>query len=491
MRNIGANVVLTDRAGRREQRVGGSALRGYFRHPAIIGVLGGATLTVAGVLTPPNFRDDLIVGLISVLIGLVLELRIRGEQTERRKDVVSRLLEGLDVLPPELAAAAQRRLLAYATAANTARRVPLYSQVLADRMDELQTWLDEVGSGRISVSREHASLLTSGMRQAGEVLGVTGGSESLKWWHSAAGQEYLAANLTALARGARVRRIFVEEASLSKSDKRRLHKLIKQNVDAGVDCYYVEASNLLARRLDFSDTTIFDSTLLHRAILVGREQRLDVVYSINEDDIRRARDQFELILGLARPVRPGAIHMLIDDSLDIPAETPDLTADFESDDAAASAELLRLIFRKAMPPAFVKAVTPTDEIHILENEPFEEFQHASLNRGLASEVAAGSVIRSDHQTGDLGALRDGVFRQIEIAEARSGERNRAILTTKTLVRFRSHQYIVGWYVPVECDLPDKREFVTLTEDRHQVVLGLSVAPPGMGITVRVGAAARQ
>jgi hypothetical protein len=370
-----------------------------------------------------------------------------------------------------------------------AKRVPLYSKVLTDRMNELQKWLEEVVSGRIMVGHDQVALLNDGLRQAKVVLAITGSANTVRWWFSPAGQSYWAANTEAIRRGVRIRRIFVEEPSLTKGDRQRLRKLIAQHLAAGVESYYIEASRLTARGLDFADITIFDQILLHRSARSAGEHDLEVLYSINPDDIRRAQDQFEIALGLASEIRPDFFHD--DDNPDLPAEAPLLNAEFEpSTDTALAAELLRLVFRKAMPPAFVKVVTPTSAVHILESEAFEEFQHSSVHSGLSEAEAAASVVRADHQAGDLATLHNGVFRQVELAEARPGERSHAILTTKTLVRHRGQRYIVGWYVPVDTGQPQNSPTITLAEDRHQITYSLCPASPGQGIDVHLGEALR-
>ena len=112
------------------------------------------------------------------------------------------------------------------------------------------------------------------------------------------------------------------------------------------------------------------------------------------------------------------------------------------------------LFYVGMPPAFVKRVdeydrsTQTVRSHdILYSKAFDLFQAAQELREVQQEGAEVDLVHEDHLAGDRRALANGQrwSMQFEYPPALQVP----ILTVKTSFEHKGHQYIAGWYVPVD------------------------------------------
>lgn len=160
-----------------------------------------------------------------------------------------------------------------------------------------------------------------------------------------------------------------------------------------------------------------------------------------------------------------------------------------AESVALDPEFLLKVFAEAMPPAFVKEVLPDGTSrHIVQSHALLNVQQ-SPDTTPAPPGGRRSEIKADHATGDERALREGCSRQLEASDTLAGDRERVILTTKTCVRHRGREYVVGWYVPVDLTT-DVADHVCLKDEAHQVLYRLAPAKGGKGIRVEVGAALR-
>src|SRR5262249_49630571 len=107
-----------------------------------------------------------------------------------------------------------------------------------------------------------------------------------------------------------------------------------------------------------------------------------------------------------------------------------------------------------------------------------------------------ALIAHDFRDGDRLAVNNGESRQLEVAGTVAGDRERTILTTKTHIKYGSHDYVVGGYVPVmpptsDLQTEDTKQNIRLREETNQLMYGLATADAEAGLEVRVADAVRQ
>lgn len=165
---------------------------------------------------------------------------------------------------------------------------------------------------------------------------------------------------------------------------------------------------------------------------------------------------------------------------------------------AHDVEFLLKVFYLAMPPAFVKRISPRDSDSdpaigqdILFSKQLVRFQDSKSTRKMPLD-ARSKLVKADHQHGDELALANDRSVQLELPDSYVNGKLRPIMTYKASFEHNGQTYIAGWYVPVEtASIPKGAETVCLREEIDQVLFRLSLAKDGAGSRVSVGKAVEQ
>lgn len=254
-----------------------------------------ATLIIRWVEPNLDWGLDFTIGLLFTIIALQIEHMIRIDKNldKRRK------YEGFWLsLEKNSWLKEQVEHILLANEKNDNNNNNFFNATFKYELETVKNRLLKLAGGKIEINQIDDILpnLRAWSTVEKEVLSIsTSEIDSVNWWSSSQGQNYLKLNKDATNRGVRVERIFIFSGS-----EKELERIMELNKKVGVDVYMLEKDKIPPKlRLDF---IIFDNSFCHEAKTNSDGERIANIYSINKLELLKKNEDFESIKSFAKKI---------------------------------------------------------------------------------------------------------------------------------------------------------------------------------------------
>jgi PAS domain-containing protein len=255
----------------------------------------GIALTVAGLLTSSRWQISLLVGLVSILIGVLLTALYafgrRLDEIDERRIAVQPLQELYKV--PHIEMPLVR--IVDAVASTDQKRSPFLKNRTTRAVEQFSELVARMADGAFVCSSRGDELdLVKGALAATQRDVRAVASRGAKWWLEPEADVYFQAYEDEAHRLA-ITRIFL----MRRDELERLRPMLVRNGQAGVLTYALDVDQIPPGRR--RGLVLFDDALLHRAAPrpEGVSDPQDVEFTDVRDEIRRAEEDFEFLMSLA------------------------------------------------------------------------------------------------------------------------------------------------------------------------------------------------
>lgn len=248
---------------------------------ALVGICLAIVLSVClDVTGAASGVESLTVGLLVTLLSLVLDASARAERRFHLKQVL-RAPDWLADSVTSVSTAVQR----------ISERYPgsVIEEEARRRLRRLSEELDELGRGRVERPGDDGEHLLNATRNCRvRMEAVTNVVGDPLWWRSALGEAYWQANLDALARGVRIRRVFL----VDRTDA-ALEELVERQRRAGVEVVVRHREQDPGLRLN---SVVWDGRYAWEARMNARGEIVAQLFTVNEQDTGRLRESFRRLV---------------------------------------------------------------------------------------------------------------------------------------------------------------------------------------------------
>jgi hypothetical protein len=259
---------------------------------ALIGVcLSGGLAVGLDVTGAADGVESLLAGLMGTVVALVLDASARAE----RRFQLRQMFEAVPWLPELVARAA-------VAVTDIVQEYP-DGDVEAEayqRIQQLTEDLDELRRGRIVRSRDDYEHLIMRTEKCHATLdAITNINSEPHWWQTDLARRYWQANVAAIARGIRIRRIFIYDQLTTE-----LRKLLEEQHQAGVKVAIVHYRTIdPASHLNFA---VWDNQWVWEGKMNAQAEIISNVLMVDMQDVRRFNALFRRCWDAASFYRVGS-----------------------------------------------------------------------------------------------------------------------------------------------------------------------------------------
>ena len=247
-----------------------------------IGLFVSIAVSVAMVLTGNETLSSLIVGLLSTIVTLLIDIIARIQKVENS------FLDAADlsrVLSDETIGKTMREI-AYSIASINGFNFEHYNKIAEIYIDECKTKLREIAAGSVTVpSRTPQAYGVVGIQQVQKDMKVIHISKT-SFWTSDFGRRYFEMNRAALKRGVHITRIF----ALTPEEMRDSLDILKEQEKAGVNVVVVRRDRVS------HEFTIFDNrVVIDYDVDVKQDYTLERIV-IDTTQVKRRVEEFQNLI---------------------------------------------------------------------------------------------------------------------------------------------------------------------------------------------------
>jgi hypothetical protein len=258
---------------------------------AIVGV--GAAIILAivtGFVSNPT--RSVVLAVAIGLAGTVLSLQINVVAKLDRSSDLDRALRSVAWLRPLLLTIAES-----AAAIETDERLEPFRPNAKKDVQQCVTNLQGISHGQLR-ARVGEGILERRTDQARRSIIATSIQQmDVPRWQSDLGEKYWQANINAIKRGVVIERVFVY-----REWSQELQKLVCEQARQGVQTHAVDRELVPAELM--IDMAVWDDAFTYQFELNSEGDPINNLYSVNEVDIARRVEQFEILRSLAKRIEP-------------------------------------------------------------------------------------------------------------------------------------------------------------------------------------------
>jgi len=252
------------------------------------------TAVVAALVTKPG--EAVVLGIAIGLGGTVLSVQL---------SIVSKIdqssqLDGLVAAVPWL----RQIVLAIAEASVSIEqeaRLEPFREAAQKELQQCSATLHGIARGQLRARVGEGILSRKTEETRNEILAVSIQDMDVPRWVSDLGRKYWRANIAALARGVKIERVFVYREWTEE-----LARIVDEQVERGVLAYKVERSVVVPDEL-IIDMAVWDRAFTYQFELNSEGIPINNLYSVNEADVARRIEQFEILKSLAKELTPAPL----------------------------------------------------------------------------------------------------------------------------------------------------------------------------------------
>ena len=265
---------------------------------SVVAIFFLVTITLAAsLLDQANLSASFAAGLAGACLPLLYEQNRIARRVQVRRDQFDELvasIKGIEDPDKEAQIVLFLRSVGSTQDADQ-QKIPEVRNLAWNRFLEQKRWFDTAATGKFEMERQGRPVFFGFFDDDLRILRATSGDGDLDWWESALGSEYLRLHRrvferrdAALGREVLLERIFV----LNGPPCDRMDEVMRRNVSAGVDVWWLLASDLSEVEDLHVNMTIFDERFIHQDYCnkSGTTTRYD--YSTNEPDIAAGIERF-------------------------------------------------------------------------------------------------------------------------------------------------------------------------------------------------------
>jgi hypothetical protein len=258
------------------------------------GVLTSVLLGLVSYFVAKDYSSSVIIGLLSVVIALQLDVIGRVDARHDRDDQHSQLLAALETVP-WLLPLVNRIGDAVSTVAGDSRLEPL-TEVARRELERCDSRLQGLRLGQYRVPASDVEVLFDQTQHAERLIQATSvATIDLKWWHSQVGRKYWDTQVEALRRGVRIERSFIYETW-----SEPLQALAQEQAEAGVRVMAVP-KDAIADELRV-DMIIWDESFAYEIELNSDGVEIYNRYTVNHAELDQRLGNFRSISACSSPV---------------------------------------------------------------------------------------------------------------------------------------------------------------------------------------------
>jgi hypothetical protein len=261
---------------------------------SVIGGVGVAIILaiVAGFATHPS--RSVVLGAAIGLGGTMLSLQINTLAKLDRGSQLEKALAGISWLRPLVVSIAES-----AAAAERDERLEPFRAAAKKEVQRCVNRLQEIARGQLRATPGEGILERRTDLAKHSISAVSIQQMDVPRWQSDLGKKYWRANVRALKRGVSIERVFVYRKLTDE-----LRDMMSDQVNHGVRGYVVDRKIVPAELM--IDMAVWDDAFTYQFELNSEGEPINNLYSVNEVDIGRRVEQFEVLRSLAREIEPPA-----------------------------------------------------------------------------------------------------------------------------------------------------------------------------------------
>ncbi|WP_101254694.1 hypothetical protein [Streptomyces barkulensis] len=224
--------------------------------------------------------ESLLVGLLVTVLSLVLDASARAE----RRFQLRRVIGAADWIAESVTSTATTLRWIHERYPGTA-----VEDETRRRLRRLAEELEQLGQGRVERPRDDSEHLLAATRECRERMeAVTNIVGEPVWWRSDLGVAYWQANLDALDRGVRIRRVFLVDRHTAE-----LEELLEYQRRAGVEVVVKYQEGQTGQLINY---VVWDGLRAWEARMDARGEIMAQLFTLNGHDVERLRDSFRRLV---------------------------------------------------------------------------------------------------------------------------------------------------------------------------------------------------
>jgi hypothetical protein len=229
---------------------------------------------------------NLQIALATLLLGAVLGGQLESLRRDQAADPRA-AIETVAQISAPLAASMSRMLENAPTSLSDLVGESAMLDKIISEFDELNGLLARARAGHLEVESTDAAILPEWARK--ETLSISGTAFTpfaVSWRRSSRGEAFWAAQVAAISRGVKIRRLFIYETVT-----RELQDLVHEQTAAGIQCRLIKVTDLEFPFI--REVTIFDHSRLQEAYYGTEGRPWRDRYSVVEAEVRAALTEFD------------------------------------------------------------------------------------------------------------------------------------------------------------------------------------------------------
>lgn len=248
----------------------------------LIGLTISITISIVMVLTGNDSLSSLIIGLLSTIITLLIDVAARVQKAEK----VFLDAAGLSRILNDKFIGSSLQEIANKYENIKSYNFNHYNNIAESAIDECRATLRDIASGSVVVKAKTIQAYgVKGIEQARQdVKAIHIGS--MEFWSSDFGMRYLELNRAAVKRGVRITRIF----ALAPDDAKNFLEKLKEQERAGIHVFIVDPS-----RIEHEFVIIDNRVLIDFDVDTNLDYRLERIV-LESSQVKRKRDEFQALI---------------------------------------------------------------------------------------------------------------------------------------------------------------------------------------------------